>query len=803
MDDQFQAVKTEAAGLSVKDVLFKYIRFLPLFIISLALALLVAFIYLRYTTPVYQSNGALIVKDDNAGGGSGGSAGGGDRFQQMFVMDNSINIKNEIEILRSKPLIKRVIENLKLNFTYYVIGKIKESNIYRTSPFQVEVFEIADSNNYFTLNINVENNKSFRLGEDKRLYAFGEKFENEYGIFRLSYNPVASLSKEYTVVWTPTTKVIEELYSKLTVAPGGSAGVIQIGFEATNPTLAADVIAELMTEYQVATREDKNETNRRMLEFIDDRMKGVEKELDGITASLLKYQRENNLIDAESQSGSYFARLEKTDDEIDQLRVEDEFAASIEKYMRDVKNAHNLVPSSLGLKDATLGNLIAAYNLAQLERKGIIDANIPETSPKVKEKEDLMERLRTNIFESIHNLRKSIAASINHLEKINNQVLSQVRTLPLKEQNLLEIKTKQKTKQTVYNLLLEKREQTAISLAGTISNMKVIEEANVNPVPIKPKPATVYLISFIAGLALPALFVFGLEILNDKINNRYDIEKITEVSIIGEIGHSYLDERLVVKPNHRSVVAEQFRIIRSNLQYILPHASKPVILVTSSFSGEGKSFMSTNLGAVLSLTNKRTIVLEFDIRKPKVLSHLGIPKKPGITNYLLGKVGLEELPIPVPGYDNLFVLACGPIPPNPGELLLDPKLEELFFYLKKEFDIVIIDTAPVGMVSDAMALSRFADATLYVVRQGHTYKKQINLINEFNSQGKLPKLSIILNDVKQQLGYGYYGYGRYGYGYGYSDKSGYFTEDAPPPGMLSKWFGWMDMKKWDRKKTKV
>ena len=213
--------------------------------------------------------------------------------------------------------------------------------------------------------------------------------------------------------------------------------------------------------------------------------------------------------------------------------------------------------------------------------------------------------------------------------------------------------------------------------------------------------------------------------------------------------------------------------------------------------------MSTNLGAVLSLTNKKTIVLEFDIRKPKILSHLGIPKKAGITNYLLGKISLDELPIAVAGYENLFVLACGPIPPNPGELLLDPKLGELFTYLKTEFDTIIIDTAPVGMVSDAMALSRYADATLYVVRQGHTYKKQINLINEFSAQGKLPKISIILNDVKQQLGYGYYGYGRYGYGYGYSEKSGYFTEDAPPPGMLSKWFGWMDMKKWDRKKTKV
>jgi capsular exopolysaccharide synthesis family protein len=259
---------------------------------------------------------------------------------------------------------------------------------------------------------------------------------------------------------------------------------------------------------------------------------------------------------------------------------------------------------------------------------------------------------------------------------------------------------------------------------------------------------------------------------------------------------------MVVKANNRGIVAEQFRIIRSNLQYVLTNIQKPVILVTSSFSGEGKSFVSTNLGAVMALANKKTIILEFDIRKPKVLSHLGIPKQPGITNYLLGSISLEQLPIPVPNYENLFVLACGPVPPNPSELLLDPKIGELFSYLKENFDVVIVDTAPVGMVSDALTLSKFADATLYITRQGHTYKKQITLLDEFHTQRKLPKMSIILNDVKLQTGYGYYGYGRYGYGYGQSSKSGYFSDEERPNGFMRKWFGWLDMKSWD-KKTKV
>jgi capsular exopolysaccharide synthesis family protein len=247
-------------------------------------------------------------------------------------------------------------------------------------------------------------------------------------------------------------------------------------------------------------------------------------------------------------------------------------------------------------------------------------------------------------------------------------------------------------------------------------------------------------------------------------------------------------------------VAEQFRIIRSNLQYVLNHIPKPVILVTSSFSGEGKSFISTNIGAVMAVAGKRTVILEFDIRKPKILSHLNLPKSAGLTNYLLGKAKLEDLFISVEGSENLFVLPCGPVPPNPAEILLDPKLNELFEYLREHFDAVIMDTAPVGMVSDAMTLSKFADATLYIVRQGHTFKKQVGLIDEFYTQGKLPKISIILNDVKIRTGYGYYGYGRYGYGYGYG--SGYFDDEVPAQGMLGKWLRIFDTKKWKNKKRK-
>lgn len=250
------------------------------------------------------------------------------------------------------------------------------------------------------------------------------------------------------------------------------------------------------------------------------------------------------------------------------------------------------------------------------------------------------------------------------------------------------------------------------------------------------------------------------------------------------------------------MVAEQFRIIRSNLQYVLNKKEKATILVTSSFSGEGKSYVTTNMGAVLALAGKKTIILEFDIRKPKILSGLNFAKGPGITNFLIGKVeNIQDVIKPVPENENLFVLGCGPVPPNPSELLLDPKLDDLFEWLQKNFDVVLVDTAPIGMVSDAMTLSKYADCTLYLVRQGHTFKKQVALIDEFYSENKLPKVSIIINDVKLKPGYGYYGYGRYGYGYGYGYGS-YYEEETPPSGFFDRLLDRLNVKKLVRKDRK-
>jgi capsular exopolysaccharide synthesis family protein len=763
-----------------------------LFIISIALSLLVAWIYLRYATLVYRSQGTMIIQDDKNTG-----AGSGDKLDNIFLSDNNKNIQNEIEYIQSTKMMARVVKALDLNFTYMAQGNIKELNVYQSNVFRVEPFELYDSSE-FTLKIDFENDNNFRVNGEGGPFTFGQVFKNKYGVFRLVRTSPGPVSSQYKVTWRPTNAVAASLASSLIVAPKQNTGILTLTLESNNAQLSADVIDSLMVAYQHATIEDKNAATEKIIVFIDKELGVVSRELDSITNKKLNFLRANRVFSADEQINNYLEQVKQARDARQQQQMLLTKAYQIEGDLLTGKSAIP-VPSTLGLDDPTLNKMVDAYNDAQMEKKSLLETTKPGNAA-VKHQQEIIDQLQKNILKNLGNVKKSYGAIISNLEKISGSAESQLGLMPEKQQALTEIERQEKSKQLIFNSLLERREQSAIQLASTISNINVLEDAVPNSTPVKPNRRNIKLLAIIIGIILPALFIFVLELLNDKVTTRHDIERITATTILGEVGHSYGKNTLVVTNNNRSVVAEQFRIIRSNLQYILNHIQKPVILVTSSFSGEGKSFVSTNIGAVMALTGKRTIILEFDIRKPKILSQLNIAKKPGLTNYLLGKTAIESLPVAVEGVDNLFVLSCGPVPPNPAELLLDPKLNDLFEWLRQNFDTIIMDTAPVGMVSDAMTLSKFADATLYIVRQGHTYKKQIGMIDEFYVQGKLPKISIVLNDVKLRTGYGYYGYGRYGYGYGYG--SGYFEDETPAPGFLGKWFGWLDTKKWKSKKSK-
>lgn len=798
---QFEQTKNRAElwNLSVRDLFFKYIRFIPLFVVSVAIALMGAWVYLRYTVPTYSSTGSMIIK-----GGDSKSSAKDDKVDELFGTNRSQNIQNEIEILKSKPLMKRVVEKYGLHFSYYAIGKIKTVNVYKTGPFIVNGI-VKDSSAGFSFKVKFLNDNEFRVDGNNAVYRMGQEFNTPYGVFYLKKNGSGAGSNSYNVVWQTAEQAAAMYANALKVMPKAvGTAILLVSMQSPNPVLAADVINGVMEEYGLYSVEQKKQSSDQILNFVNERMLDNSRKLDSVQRLYLDFQTRNRLIDAEAQTDKYFEVIGETDKNI---LVQSEIlnnAQYVDEYLADKKNAFSkvVVPSALGLADNTLVEFVTAYNTAQMERKKLIDANVPPNHPMVLEMDGQIEKSRLNIRESLRNLQNVARESINKNKQRGGVGEQQLSAMPEKVKEMVEIKRLVELYQGLDKLFTEKKENTAISRASTVSNSEIIEKAGVSNNPVSPKKRTIQAIALLLGLLIPAIFIFLNEVLNDKITTRFDIEKITPVPIIGEVGHSFSENTLIATKTNRSMVSEQFRIIRSNLKYVLHGKEKAVVLTTSSFSGEGKSFISTNVAAVLALAGKKTVVLEFDIRKPKLISGLGMTKSQGISNFLVGKESNpNELIRPVPDNPNLFVMGCGPVPPNPSELLLDPLMDKLFTWLKEHFDMVVIDTAPIGMVSDAMTLGKYADATLYVVRQGYTFKKQVALIDEFYKEQKLPKISVIINDVKVKPGYGYYGYGRYGYGYGHGYGS-YYEEEVPPNGILDRIINFLDFRRFFPKNKK-
>ncbi|MFT3676148.1 MAG: polysaccharide biosynthesis tyrosine autokinase [Chitinophagaceae bacterium] len=804
MEDQLIAKKSgerpEAASLSFKELFYKYIRFLPYFILSVALALLVAFAYLRYTERIYSASGSLQIKNQQNNQRS-------DKVEDLLSGNNRTqNIQSEMEVIKSRPVMARVVNRLGLQYDVIAIGRIRDRNVYGQPPFSIITYSITDSSRAFQIKVKYLGKGRFRINNNENAVNSGEEFALPSGRFALLEIAAPLNGAEFEINWRPTEWVARSFAGQIRVQPKSSGtGILTINMEANNPKLAADIVNSLMVQYDSLTIEQKNYSTDQKLKFIDDRLARLKTELDSLQEIALSYKERNELIDVPIQSESFLARIDEADKTVQGQELRIGLVDYINDYLQDKKNLFNqaVVPSSLGLEDVVLNELVAGYNRAQLERKVMLEANIPAANPAIKELEAAIEQQRQSLIENLRNLKLSYLEALGKIRLSITKQKNSLKDLPFKAKELVDLERQISTKLALYTLLEGKREEAGIERAATTSNTAIVDQAGVSSVPIRPNKRMIQLIAILVGLAIPAVILFIIELLNDKITTRYDIEKVTAVPIIGEVGHSYSANTLVVTKTSRTMVAEQFRTIRSNLEYIISKIKRPIILVTSSFSGEGKSFVSTNMGAVMGLAGKKTIILEFDIRKPRVLAGLKMGKYKGVINYLAGNSELNDLILKVPDAENLYVLPCGPVPPNPSELLLDPKVEALFEILREQYEVIIIDTAPVGMVSDAMTLGKFADCTLYLARQGHTYKKQIALIDEVYRENKLPKVSVVINDVKLKPGYGYYGYGRYGYGYGYiyGEKDSYYEQDTPSQHSVGKRiFGWLNPANWFSRK---
>jgi capsular exopolysaccharide synthesis family protein len=588
--------------------------------------------------------------------------------------------------------------------------------------------------------------------------------------------------------WQPLLSAAEGLQGGLKVVQASDqTTILTLSFEGVDSKLGVDVLNNLMAVYDSLIVEDKNRIAFTTLRFIDDRLNNLKDELGGVQGNLKNYMVNNQAYDIDAQSKSYLDNLSSSAREKASQEVRMNVVNWLLDYIHNSKNKYNIVPVVLGIEEPALMQLINQYNQMQLTR----DAELKTTTannPLILGMDSSLEKVRGDIHQALMNVRQSYVIASDNLRQQQEQLQSNMRALPGKSMQLLDISRQQKILEELYSFLLQKKLETSISSASTISNSRIIEPALESFAPFEPNRKKIYTMYLLIGLLIPIGIVALMELLRDKVRNRADVEKYTRAPILGEIGHSKNSQTLVVAMNNRHFISEQFRIVRTNLQYVLNKVENPVIMVTSSFSGEGKSFISTNVAAVIALTGKKTVIMEFDIRKPKIVSGLDLKRKMGITNYIIGKASFEELLVKVDGIDNLYVIPCGPIPPNPAEILLDPMLEKLMHDVQRHFDAVVMDTAPIGLVSDAMNLSRYADCTLYIVRQGHTFRKQLTMVQDLYVNNKLPRLSLLLNDVEAEGHYyGGYGYGYYG-SYSYGTDSGYFDSDKDHGNIFGRFF---------------
>ncbi len=762
--------RQEDVKVTLKDFILKYLKYLPLFIVSVGLALLCAYIYLRYAPPLYNATATLLIKSEKNPYGASN-----EEFESIFLYKGGNDVDNEIEILKSRNLALRVAKVLELNKLYYAVGNVKTSLAYLDPPFRIDVIKLYDTTSTMSLDIKLINGNQFTIGESKQVQLTNQVFNTPEGKFRIIKNDTLFTqlkNKEYLVTVSSFEEAANFILRGLKVDPiKDRSSVLLLSYQGIQPDLGKDILNHLMDEYKQASIEDKNQIAIQTSNFINKRLTIIEHELGDVEKNLQDFKQKNQVINPAAQSELALNNQADLQKDLVQREIQLNIIKYLQDYVNDNSNQYSIVPSSLGIEDPVFGQIVKSYNELQLRREAELKTTTVK-NPVVVSLGAQLDKLRADMRENLRNLFLSTKKIRDQEQKRIAAFQSNLNNIPVQEKNLLDITRQQGIKQSLYLYLLQKREETAISLASTISNSQVVDVATGSKIPIKPDPEGIKIVAIFIGLLIPVIIIYIRELFNDKLKTRQDISKHTAVPIFGEIAHSDDPNALVMTKNSRKVISEQFRMIRTNLSYLVGNKENPVILVTSTVSGEGKSFISINTGAVMALAGKRTLILEFDIRKPKILSGLKLSKASGITNYLVGDLQLSSLIVPVPEVENLFVMPCGPIPPNPAEMLLEEKINDIFEYAKAHFDIVIVDTAPVGLVSDAQVLSRFADCTFYITRLNYTIKKHIHFIDDIYINHKLPKMGLLVNDIATRSDYYSYGnYNGYGYGYSYFDES--------------------------------
>ena len=794
-------------SIDIKQLIYICLSHWYLFVICVIVALAVGFVINRYKTSVYQTSGTVLIKSDQT-------------FDPTSLMTNlnvgKSNVENEIAVIRSYSLAERTIKKMNLEVSYHEKGRINTSEMYKTSPFTVEFDRSVPQTVGLTYEISGLGDETMSLhgtSEFLTRYDFvlcqtvqsvpqkvdvvteckqGEWIDNGYNRFRIvlneSYNPEKDNSRKMSFRFNSYPSLVGQLSSYTVSATSKQSSVVSLVMTGSNPNKIVEFTNMLMNEYVNRGLEKKNMVSENTIRFIDEELTGIQESLGSAESELKEFRTQNDLMNLDMQATQIYNNLQALERERAEISVNVKIYKRLQDYIKEqIDDPENLAaPSTMGIADPLLNQLVRdLVTLSQTKATQLLTQT--EQHPQIVKLNEQIVTTKKTLLETINNLVINAEMSLDEINKRIAKVVSETKVLPEKQQQLINYQRNFNFNDETYKYLMQRRAEAQILKASNTPDNEILDVARMERTyRISPRTSMNYLIALILGLLIPAAYLFLKDFFNVTISDRKDVEKLTNFPIIGQVAQTSSKDPLVVVNSPKAPIAESFRSIRTNIEYLTQGKTKCTILVTGDMQSIGKTFNAINVASIYALYGKKTVLLGFDLRKPKLFKEFGLNNNIGLSSFLSNKEPFENIIQSTSAIPSLDIITSGPIPPNPAELIASDKCSELFQLLRERYDYIIIDTPPVGLVTDAFLLMKHSDVNLFIVRQGVTNKNIFGtIIKDMETRGM--KMSIVLNGIQTNKGYGY-GYGKkYGYGYGYaygygygrygSSNSGYYGND--------------------------
>lgn len=738
-----------------------------LFAICLILFLGLAYVYNNYATKQYLiSSTMLLQQHPNAPDAQSQFANGG----AASVLNITDNIKNEGDVLRSRNLMKEVTQSMHLNVQVFNNSGLSATEIYDDAPFEVKVLKYkVDSLKKQEYVINIVDAKTINVVNDKEAFNKSIPFNGkislpQYDLQIIRRQGVPILQQQYSTVVVSEDDAVNALLANYD-AEFTDKATTTVGFTLYYPNSKKGeaILQNLMSRYLKDNIDNKKQAIDSTINFINSRIAVVGDELTGIEKKYQEFRTQNQITDIDEQSKVLVGDASESANRYQQQKIQLSIINDLKRRLNDPTNKE-VIPSSLSIQNASFATGLAQYNnlLAEREKRKL---SYTDSNPVIQNIDQQIQGVRRNLIQSIDSYQKEMELSRSGLNAQNNVISDYIKKVPGKQRAIIDFARQQELKQQLYVYLLQKREETAMAKAADMPYSRIVDNAKSTKDPVKPIKSIIYVMSFFLGIVVPFSYVNSRNLFRTKINSEADIEKQTDVTIIGKIGHNALSEKYLVDITSRSPVTESFRTLRTKLGNILDIEQSNVIMITSSVKGEGKTFLTHNLGSTLAMSGKKVVLVELDLRKPRLSSSLGLDhNQMGFSNYVMEDLPISEMIKESNFNPNCFIVSSGPVVANASELLLSDKLGEMIYYLRNNFDYVLIDSSPVGLVSDALVIQKHVDMTIYVCRHNYTDKTQLDVINDIKNKDNVDNVYVVINDVDFSKA-GYFGYG-FGLGYG-------------------------------------